>query len=372
MTIGSDDLHPLLQKLLRTSIEHGASDVHIKPNSMVRLRVDGVLHPLQRHIGTQESEDLVRSTMEERDWEKFLDTWERDYSIDLNGGTGGRFRVNAFHSRSGIGMILRSIKGEPPKLPQLGLPAAVQQIASSKTGLILVVGATGSGKSTTLAAIVDHINSTSAVNIVTIEDPIEFIHEDKRSSVIQREVSSDTRSFESALKSSLRQDPDVILLGEMRDRETVRTALAAAETGHLVMATLHSSTAIESITRMLEMFSDSAEKSQIRMALSVALRAVICQRLIARLDGKGRVAGVELLINEGRIPDAIADHTKFDAIENIMKDDDSYGMQTLEDHLFNLVQNGVVAEGVALGEAINRHDLRVRLRSLRKPTTRPV
>lgn len=351
-----------LVKLLRAAHKNSASDLHIKAGGPPRLRVRGELRPLRMDDLTgDDTERMVRSTMRESEWDDFSHKWEKDYSIDLDGI--GRFRVNAFYTRGSIGMILRRINAEPPSLEGLGVPEAIKSLAKEKNGLILVCGATGSGKSTTLAGIVNYINQERGVHIVTIEDPIEYIHNDIKASISQREVSSDTKDFGSALHSALRQDPDVILLGEMRQEETVRTALAAAETGHLVMTTLHTTSAPEAITRLLDFFPEGEQK-QIRFALANSLRGIVCQRLVQSSDGTKRLAVVEMLVNQGRIPEAILSPEKYD-VGDIMREGKGFGMQTFEDHLAALVVQDAITMETALESTVNKHDFNVRMRNLR-------
>lgn len=353
--------HHVLVAILQAAKQQGASDLHLKAGAPPRLRVNGKLYAvnLSRTLTDEDMLDIARSTMKENEWQDFHARWEKDYSLTVEGV--GRFRVNAFHARGSIGMVMRRISPEPPTVQSLHLPESVCALGSQKNGFILVCGATGSGKSTTLAAIVNLINHTKSVHIVTIEDPIEYIHSDVRSVISQREVSSDTKSFADALHSALRQDPDVISLGEMRSEDTARTALTAAETGHLVMSTLHTTTAADSISRFLDFFSEGEQK-QVRATLASSLRGVVCQRLLPTVDGKGRVAAIEVLLNVGRVPDALMDPAKYDLGE-LIAEGSSYGMQSFEDHLEALVLSGSISMETAMANTLHSHDFAIRMRN---------
>jgi twitching motility protein PilT len=290
--------------------------------------------------------------------DEFIAVGEADFAYSVSGL--GRFRVNVMRQRGSVGLVLRRVQQTIPSFEALGLPPAVRRLAENPRGLVLVTGPTGSGKTTTLACMIDHVNETMSRHIVTIEDPIEVLHPDKLSIVNQREIGTDTTDFASALRRVLRQDPDVILVGEMRDVETVRTALSAAETGHLVFSTLHTISATESINRVIDFF-PPYEQRQVRMALAGALRGIVSQRLVERRDGEGRVPAVEVLVSTGRVFDKIANPDETHEIEGIIADGEYYGMQTFDQSLFNLYKNGLVSLRDAMSVASHPHDFRIAL-----------
>lgn len=361
-----EHLDKRLHTILLSAVQHDASDIHIKPDDAPRLRINGVLRPLQMAVfDASETEKMVRSTMTNDQWADFCARQEKDYSIE--GPEIGRYRVNAYVSRGKQGMVLRRLPDSPPDLSKMGLPLPVLGLAEQKNGLILVCGATGSGKSTTLAGLVHIINQTRNVHVITIEDPIEFVHKDIKASILQREVGLDTKNFSTSLHSALRQDPDVILLGEMRDEETVRTALSASETGHLVLSTLHATSAAEAVNRFLDFFPQE-ERAAARSTLSSSLRGIVCQRLVPDITGTGRVAVLEVLINAGRMPQAIAEPEKYD-IKEIIATSPTWGMQTFDDHLFQLMAQQKIAPDTALQNASNRQDMTVRIRNINVKTS---
>jgi twitching motility protein PilT len=294
--------------------------------------------------------------------QKFKDSLEIDLAYSVPGL--GRFRCNVFQQRGTIGLVLRVIPIGVKSVEELGLPQILKTIASEERGLVLVTGTTGSGKSTTLAALVDHVNQTRCSHVVTVEDPIEFLHRDNRSIVNQREVSVDTRSFAHALRSALRQDPDVILVGEMRDYETIETALHASETGHLVFSTLHTLDATETINRIIAVFPPHQQK-QIRMQLAAVLKAVVSQRLIPRADGKGRAPACEVMITTPFIRDCIVDKDKTHLIPGAISAGTSqYGMQTFDQSLFGLYKSGLITLDEALRRATNPNEFRLKLQGI--------
>ncbi len=324
------------------------------------FRIDGALLPLKgaARLGSEELSQMAFALMNEFQQERFRSTNELDLAYGVPGL--GRFRVNVFQQRGSLGMVLRVIPFKVMTREQLLLPPVLDRLAMAERGLIVVTGTTGSGKSTTLAAMIDHINTNKACHIMTIEDPIEFLIRDKRSIVNQREVGTDTLGFAQALKSALRQDPDVILVGEMRDLETIETALTAAETGHLVMATLHTLDAAETINRIIGAFPPHQQK-QIRMQLASVLRAAISQRLVAKLDGRGRVPAIEILINTARVRELIEDKDRTREIADaIAQGHQTYGMQTFDQSLMSLVQQNVVSYEEALRQASNPDDFALR------------
>ncbi len=275
----------------------------------------------------------------------------------------GRFRVNVFRQRGSAGLVFRRVSVGAIPLDELGLPAVIGPLALEPRGLVLVTGPTGSGKTTSLAGMVDHINAHREVHIVTIEDPIEVLHVDKRGMINQREVRVDTEDFGTALRAAMRQDPDVILVGEMRDQETVKAALAAAETGHFVMSTLHTVDAQETISRIIDFFPPH-EQAQIRLSMAGALRGIICQRLVPRADGKGRCVAMEVCINTGRVKDAIEDPDKTGTITSLITEGGFYGMQTFDQHLVALFRDGVITLDAATAASSSPHDMLVELRRL--------
>lgn len=355
-----------IDKFLRAAVQQGASDLHMKPGSPPKFRILGQLLPLtvnkngvSQEIALSEEActDYIYDTMDKATQERFSTEKEADYAIEIPDL--GRFRVNASHTMGRPALVARVISSEPRTIEELGLPEVLNGIAQSKNGIILVTGATGSGKSATLAAMIDKINSTKHVNIITIEDPVETLHKDKRATVLQREVGigKDTRDFATAMKAAMRQDPDIILVGEMRDAETVKTAIHAAETGHLVLSTLHTTSASDTLNRIIDFFPPH-EHAQIRNSMKESLRAIISQRLIPTVDGKKRVPAMELLINEGNMPDAIGNGDTAE-IYQLLKNDRNRGMQTFEASLVHLVREGLVSPTEALANTKNSHDLGV-------------
>ena len=342
-----------IDDLLRIAMERRASDLHLKVGNYPHLRIDGELVPLTDHsrVSAEDMLNMSFSMMSARQKQKFKETTEIDMAYGVAGL--GRFRVNVFQQRGNVGLVLRVIPTKIRALDELFLPKVVEQICDMPRGLVLVTGITGSGKSTTLAAMVDRINSTRAEHIITIEDPIEFLHRDKKGYVNQREVEVDTPSFSAALRSSLRQDPDVILVGEMRDLETIGTALHAAETGHMVFSTLHTLDAVESINRIIAIF-PPPEQKQIRLQLAAVLRAIVSQRLVRRSDAEGRVPAVEVMITTAYIRECILVPEKTRAIrEAISAGTSQYGMQTFDQSLWDLFQAGLVNYETALENASN-------------------
>jgi twitching motility protein PilT len=350
----------MVEPFLRALVECGGSDLHCKVGSPPRVRIDGRLRKLEtRDLTPPDTEQMVREVLREDLIEEFDRTNEADFAYSLPDV--GRFRVNAFRSRGSAGLVFRRVSVGAIPLRDLGLPAVLETLALEPRGLVLVTGPTGSGKTTTLAGMIDHINMNREVHCVTIEDPIEIIHYDKLAMINQREVRVDTDDFHVALRAALRQDPDVILVGEMRDQETVRAALAAAETGHFVMSTLHTTDAQETITRVVDFFPPHEQK-QVRISLASALRGIICQRLVPRADGEGRCVAMEICINTGRVADAIMDADKSSAIMSLIADGSYYGMQTFDQHLVALIRDGVITLDAAMTASTNPHDLTVELR----------
>jgi twitching motility protein PilT len=341
--------------LLRTLADRQGSDLHLKVGSPPLMRVDGVLGRMEGEepLRPEETEAIAHRIMPGDRWEDFVKRNEADFAYGVSGVA--RFRVNVFRQRGSISMVLRLVRVGSPAFEELGLPPVVRSLADEPRGLVLVTGPTGSGKTTTLSAMIDHINATRACHVVTIEDPIEVIHPDQQAAVNQREVGVDTDSFVVAMRAAMRQDPDVILIGEMRDTETVQAALAAAETGHLVMSTLHTIDAAETVNRIVDFF-PPFQQQQIRVTLSGALRGILCQRLLPRVGG-GRAAVLEVCINTGRVSERILDPTRTQEIEEVVADGSFYGMQTFDQALVELVKAGTVTAEDALESSSNRHDL---------------
>ena len=325
------------------------------------MRVSGELRPVAgaNRLSQDETLDMAFGMMSNRQKQHFKEAFEVDLGYGVSGL--GRFRVNVFQQRATIGIVARVIPDRIRNISELGMPPIIEKIADEHRGLILVTGTTGSGKSTTLAAMIDRMNATRNSHIVTIEDPIEFLHRDKKSFVTQREVDVDTRSFAEALRGALRQDPDIILVGEMRDLETIETALTAAETGHLVLSTLHTLDAAETITRIISAFPPYQQKS-IRIQLAGLLKAVVSQRLIRSAKGNGRVPAAEVLVSTALIRDYIVNEEKTSQIRDAIGAGTSqYGMQTFDQSLFYLYQSGLISLEEALRGASNADEFRLRL-----------
>jgi twitching motility protein PilT len=353
-----------VNELLKLAVEAGASDLHLKVGSYPMMRVRGNLVPAseEARLTHEETVGMAAAVMSTQQRQKFKDSLEIDLAYSVPGL--GRFRCNVFQQRGTIGLVLRVIPIGVKSVEELGLPQILKTIASEERGLVLVTGTTGSGKSTTLAALVDHVNQTRCSHVVTVEDPIEFLHRDNRSIVNQREVSVDTRSFAHALRSALRQDPDVILVGEMRDYETIETALHASETGHLVFSTLHTLDATETINRIIAVFPPHQQK-QIRMQLAAVLKAVVSQRLIPRADGKGRAPACEVMITTPFIRDCIVDKEKTHLIHSaIAAGTSQYGMQTFDQAIFALYDQKLVTYDEALRWATNKDEFKLKVQGI--------
>jgi twitching motility protein PilT len=354
--------------LLKIAVEGGASDLHLKAGNVPMMRVRGALVPISNHKRLDQ-DDLVAfaaAIMSTTQREKFKDAQEVDLAYSVPGL--GRFRCNVFQQRGTVGLVLRVIPTDIKTIDDLGLPQVLKKVAAEERGLVLVTGTTGSGKSTTLAALIDHINKTRQAHVMTVEDPIEFLHKDQRSIINQREVAVDTKSFAHALRSALRQDPDVILLGEMRDFETIETALVAAETGHLVFSTLHTVDAAETINRIIAVFAPHQQK-QIRLQLASVLKAVVSQRLVPKTDGVGRAAAVEVMLTTPFIRDCIVDKDKtYQIPRSIAAGAIQYGMQTFDQSLYGLYEQGLVSYEEALRWASNVDEFKLRVQGISAST----
>ena len=353
-----------LNDILKIALKGGASDIHLKSGLPPMFRVDGALVPLKNgeRLMPEDIQAMADAIMNPVQKTRFDETREVDLAYGIAGL--GRFRVNAFQQRGTVGIVFRVIPFGVKSIEHLHLPKAIQSIAMEQRGLVLVTGTTGSGKSTTLAAMIEYINANRTCHIMTIEDPIEFLIRDRRSIVNQREIGVDTNSFSTALRSALRQDPDVILVGEMRDFETIETAITAAETGHLVMSTLHTLDATETINRIISVFPPYQQK-QIRLQLASILKAVISQRLVPRADGKGRVPALEVLVTTARIRECIADKDRTKEIHDaIAKGFTTYGMQTFDQSLMSLVKQKLITYDEALKHVSNPDDFALRFRGI--------
>jgi len=350
-----------IDDLLRTAIERKASDLHLKVGNYPCLRVDGELRPMTEspRVSPEDMLNMAFSMMSNRQKQRFKETADLDLAYGVAGL--GRFRVNVFQQRGNVGLVLRVIPTKIRTIEELALPRIVGQICDERRGMVLVTGTTGSGKSTTLAAMVDRVNSVRPDHIITIEDPIEYLHRDKKGFVNQREVEVDTHSFGAALRAALRQDPDVILVGEMRDQETIGTALLAAETGHMVFSTLHTLDATETIQRIIAVF-PPPEQKQIRLQMATTLKAVVSQRLVRKADGVGRVPAVEVLIATAFVRDCIVNPDKTKMIRDAIATGTSqYGMQTFDQSLYDLYTQGLVTYEEALHQATNPDEFKLRV-----------
>lgn len=358
-----------IDELLQMAMSFGASDLHLRAGAYPVIRVNGELRPVSgiNRLAQDETLEMAFSMMSNRQKMHFKEAYEVDIGYGVSGL--GRFRVNIFQQRNSVGLVARVISDHIRSFSELGLPPILSKVSEEQRGLILVTGTTGSGKSTTLAALVDQINQTRNSHIVTIEDPIEFLHKDKKSFITQREVDVDTRNFAEALRGSLRQDPDVILVGEMRDLETIETALVAAETGHLVLSTLHTLDASETLSRIINAFPPYQQKS-IRIQLAGLLKAVVSQRLMKSARGHSRVPAVEVLISTPLIRDYILHEEKTSQVRDaIAAGTSQYGMQTFDQSLFYLYQSGLITLEEALRGSTNPDEFRLRLAGIQNTSS---
>ena len=352
-----------VDQALRWLVEREGSDLHVKVPAPPIARIHGALKPIEGAdpLDPAETEQALKQILTEP---RLLEEFEREGEVDFSYAIPGlsRFRVNAFRQRGHVSIALRAIPFQVRTVEDLGLPPAIRELAEQHRGIVLLTGTTGSGKSTTLAAMVDHINATRARHIITLEDPIEYLHRDKRSIINQREVGQDTESFARAMRRVLRQDPDAILIGEMRDEETVRTALSAAETGHLVLSTLHTLDATETVNRIIDFFPPHLQQ-QARVMLAATLRGVVGQRLVKRAGGDGRVAVCEVLVVTGRVQDLILNPQETGRLTEVIAEGEYYGMQTFDQALLKHVMAGNLDEETAYETATSPHDFRLMLQA---------
>ena len=351
----SFDLHFCLHYL----IEHGGSDLHLKVPSSPVIRVDGSMNPIDglAPLTPEDTERAVREMLgDPTKLQEFTDEGEVDFAYSIPGLA--RFRCNAFRQRGSVSVVVRAIPVSIKSISELSLPPVIRELAEEERGIVLLTGTTGSGKSTTLAAMIDHINSTRRRHIVTVEDPLEFLHEDKKSIINQREVGMDTGSFKRALRRVLRQDPDVILIGEMRDEETVHAALSAAETGHLVFSTVHTVDAAETVNRLIDFFPPHMH-NQVRAMIGSTLKGAVSQRLVPTIDGSGRIACCEVLRMTGRVRDMITDPAQTGRLPEVIAEGSFYGMQTFDQHLFEHLKSGRVEMDTAIQFATSPHDFKL-------------
>jgi twitching motility protein PilT len=358
-----------MENIIKAAVERGASDLHIKAGDVFRARIDGKLVPLTKQALTPEQTRAIALKLISNEKVKANIDSLLDHDCSWGAPGIGRFRVNILRQRSSFMIVMRVIPFRVPTIEQLGLPAVIERIASTERGMILVTGVTGSGKSSTMAAMMSHINTSMERHIVTLEEPIEFLHRDLKSSITQREIGVDTENFRVGLKAALRQDPDVIVLGELRDTETIDTAMKAAETGHLLLATVHTPDAQATIMRVVSMFPPE-EQEVIRIRLSESLAAVVSQRLLPRADGKGRAVACEIMVNTPLIADLILNQ-RVSEIRDYMADGrDQYGMQTFDQHLADLVAQGVVTFPTALAASTRPADFELQMSMFQAATRR--
>jgi twitching motility protein PilT len=352
-----------LKQMLEEMLSTRASDLHIRIGVRSTLRIDGVLRPIGEELLTPEQmEEIINHILTEDQKKRFFQRNELDLALSVS--KMGRFRINFYRQRGTVGIAIRAVNTVIPSFEELNLPGVIKKVSDHRRGLIILTGTTGCGKSTTLAAMIDHINSTRPENILTIEDPIEYIHRNKKSIICQREVGADTESFVTALRHAFRQDPDVILVGEIRDLETMSIALTASDTGHLVLTTLHTLNAVETINRIISFFPPH-QHQQIRLLLAATLRAIICQRLLPRCDGPGRVPAVEVLVSTGLVGEYMIDPLKTTLIPELIESGAiQYGMQSFDQSLMDLYKKGMISYEEALIQATNPSDFELRVKGI--------
>ena len=355
-----------MERIIKAAVDRGASDLHIKAGDVFRARINGKLVPLTKQALTPEQTRTIALHLMGNEDDKARIDSITDYDCSWSASGIGRFRVNIMKQRSSFMVVMRVIPFEVPTFEKLKLPPALARVAEAERGMVLVTGVTGSGKSSTMAAMVNYINAHQNRHILTLENPIEFLHTDIRSAVTQREIGSDTADFKMGLRAALRQDPDVVMIGEMRDAETIDTAIKAAETGHLLISTLHTPDAQSTIMRIMAMFPPK-EQEVVRIRLSETLHAVVSQRLLPRADGQGRAAAAEILLVTPAVRDMIADGKRIHEIRDyIAEGRDQYGMQTFDQHLTDLVQEGIVTFDTAMSAATNPSDFELKMRMFRR------
>jgi twitching motility protein PilT len=352
-----------LKQMLAEMLATRASDLHLRVGLKPTLRVDGILRFLEvEPLANQEMEEIMNQILNEEQKKRFLKRNEMDLALSVS--KMGRFRLNFYKQRGTYGIAIRAVNVEIPSFEELNIPPVMKRLADNRRGLIILTGTTGSGKSTTLAAMIEHINTTRADNIMTIEDPIEFIYRNNKSIISQREVGGDTESFAAALRHAFRQDPDVILVGEIRDLETMSIALSAADTGHLVMTTLHTLNAVETVNRIVSFFPPH-QHQQIRILLGGTLKAIICQRLLPRCDGPGRVPAVEVLVNTASVREYIIDPLRTPLIIELIESGSiQYGMQSFDQSIMQLYKAGMISYEEAMAQSSNPDDFDLRVKGI--------
>ncbi len=358
-----------MERIIKAAVDRGASDLHIKAGDVFRARIHGQLVPLTKQALTPEQTRTIALHLMSNEDDKARIDKITDYDCSWASPGIGRFRVNIMKQRSSFMIVMRVIPFEVPTFEKLRLPNSLEKVAQAERGMVLVTGVTGSGKSSTMAAMVNYINKHENRHILTLENPIEFLHTDIQSAITQREIGSDTVDFKMGLRAALRQDPDVVMIGEMRDAETIDTAIKAAETGHLLISTLHTPDAQSTILRIMAMFPPE-EQEVVRIRLSETLNSVVSQRLLPRADGKGRAVAAEILIVTPAVRDMIADGKRIGEIRDYIEEGrDQYGMQTFDQHLTDLVQSGEVTFETAMAAATNPSDFELKMRMFRRVST---
>jgi twitching motility protein PilT len=355
-----------MEKIIKAAVDRGASDLHIKAGDVFRARINGKLVPLTKQRLTPDQTKAIALRLIASEEDRARIDKIRDYDCSWGMPGIGRFRVNILRQRSSFMIVMRVIPFDVPTFESLKLPGVLAQVAAAERGMILVTGVTGSGKSSTMAAIINHINQNQQRHILTLENPIEFLHRDINCSVTQREIGTDTDDFRMGLRAALRQDPDVVLIGEMRDAETIDTAMKAAETGHLLVSTLHTPDAVTTISRIVSMFPPEEQEIS-RLRLAEALHAVVSQRLLPRADGQGRAAALEVMLCTGTARDMIKDKNRTPELHDYIKESrEQYGMQTFDQHLMDLVADGLVTYETAVTASSNPADFELQMRTLRR------
>jgi twitching motility protein PilT len=351
-----------LKQMLIEMLNRKASDLHIRVGIRPHLRVNGLLEPIATDTMTiDDMDNIVSQILNEKQIDRFRRKNEMDLALSV--AKLGRFRINLFRQRGTSGIAIRAVNTNIPNFDELNLPDTIRDLSMERRGLMVVTGTTGSGKSTTLAAMIEHMNANRVDNILTVEDPIEYIYRDKKCIISQREVGADTESFASALRHALRQDPDVILIGEIRDIETMSIALTAADTGHLVLTTLHTLNAVETLSRIISFFPPH-QHQQIRLLLAGTLKAIICQRLLARSDRPGRVPAAEILVNSAAVRDALMEQDKTASIADLIEDGEQYGMTSFDQSIMRLYRNGLISFEEAINQCSNPDDFDLRIKGI--------